>query len=359
MIFCLLRINLLKLWCIFDYYKCLERINIIDSLLIEENCSFSEIETFKIERSKLLKKINRVDYFFGELSDILELFNLAKTDNDIILLNELYFKFNYIKSVFISFELDVFFSSSEDFFDAFLDINAGSGGIDAQDWVEMLFKMYTGWAIKNKFKYIINSVTYGDIAGFKNISIKILGKFAFGFLKNESGVHRLVRKSPFDSGNKRHTSFASVFVYPAREINVDLKILDADLRVDTFRASGAGGQHVNTTESAIRITHIPTNIVVQCQSERSQHQNKSQALKQLKSKLHQLYLLDIKKNKSILEQSKLTISWGSQIRSYVLDKSVIKDLRTNLEIYDIDLVLNGGIDPFIFSIFYFKSDSYD
>lgn len=219
--------------------------------------------------------------------------------------------------------------------------------------------MYTSWAIKNNFVYSINSITYGDIAGLKNISIKILGKNVYGMLKNESGIHRLVRKSSFDSNNKRHTSFASVFVYPVFNKDIDLKINDCDLRIDTFRSSGAGGQHVNTTDSAVRITHLPTNIIVQCQSERSQHQNKSSAMKQLRSKLYQFYLLEEKKNKINIENSKLSISWGSQIRSYILDKSIVKDLRSNLELYDVDLVLSGNLNPFIFSVLYLKSWYYD
>lgn len=316
-------------------------------------------EKIFIEKSNLLKKINKITYFLSETADLLELFNLVKIDNDYNLLDDIFLKFNDLKREFTYFEMTSLFSSEKDSMDTFLDINAGSGGIDAQDWVNMLFKMYTGWAVKNNFKYFINSLTYGDIAGLKNVSIKILGQYAFGFLKHESGVHRLVRKSPFDSSNKRHTSFASVFVYPVSEVDNDIKIIDADLKIDTFRAGGAGGQHVNTTESAVRVTHLPTKIVVQCQSERSQHQNKAHALKQLKAKLQEFYFLEDKKNKQVVEQSKLSISWGSQIRSYVLDKSVIKDLRTNLEFYDINLVLSGYLDPFIFSIFDFKCRFYE
>ncbi len=320
---------------------------------------FYALEKIAVEKSSLLKKVNKLTYFFCEVSDLLELFDLAKHDNDNILLNDLLNKIGVLKDEFLKFEMESFFSSERDSMDAFLEINAGSGGTESQDWVSMLFKMYTGWLTKKKFSYLINFLNYGDIAGLKNVSIKISGKYAFGFLKYESGVHRLVRKSPFDTNNKRHTSFASVFVYPVYEVCDNIKIIDSDLRIDTFRAGGAGGQHVNTTESAIRITHIPTKIVVQCQSERSQHQNKASALKQLTSKLKEFYFLENKKTKNLIEQSKLSISWGSQIRSYFLDKSIIKDLRTNLEIYDVDMVLNGHLDPFIFSVFDFKDCFYD
>jgi peptide chain release factor 2 len=302
-----------------------------------------------IEKSSILKKIDKLNYFNVGFSDLLELFNLAKNDNDFSFLKELYANFSKLKSEYLYFEMESFFSLEKDYMDAFLDINAGSGGIESQDWVNMLFKMYAGWANKHGFEYFINSITYGDVAGLKNISIRISGKYAFGFLKFESGVHRLVRKSPFDSNNKRHTSFASVFVYPVYESNDNVEIVDSDLKIDTYRSSGAGGQHVNTTESAVRIIHIPTKIVVQCQSERSQHQNRAHALKQLKSKLYEFKLLEKKRNKQELEESKLAISWGSQIRSYILDKAVIKDLRTGLEFYDVDLVLSGYLDPFIFS----------
>lgn len=356
MIFYDLFLELKDLWCIFDYDKSVSKVKEIDEIL-SKNDVF--LDSIYLERSNLLKKINRLMYFNTGFSDLLELFNLAKNDADTAFLNELSISFKKLKTEFFNFEVEVFFSSKRDCLDAFLDITAGSGGIESQDWVGMLFKMYVGWAGKNNFRYCINSVTYGEVTGFKNISITVSGKYAFGFLKYESGVHRLVRKSPFDSNNKRHTSFASVFVYPVLEFDNDIKLIDSDLRIDTYKSSGAGGQHVNTTESAVRIIHIPTNIVVQCQSERSQHQNRAQAIKQLKSKLRELKLSDEKKAKQKIEQSKMSISWGSQIRSYILDKSVIKDLRTNVEIFDIDLVLSGYLEPFILSMLDFKSDLYE
>lgn len=302
----------------------------------------------------MLKQKNKCDKFFNEIKDILDLYNLLKIDNDFDLLNDLSLEFKKLELEFLNFEKDVIFKSDKDRMDVFFEINSGSGGIDAQDWVSILLKMYTSWINKNGFSYIINSITYGDVAGIKNVSIKVLGKYAFGFLKSESGVHRLVRKSPFDSNNKRHTSFASVFVYPVLEIDSSIKILDCDIKIETFRAGGAGGQHVNTTDSAVRITHLPTKLVVQCQSERSQHQNKTQAMKQLQSKIKEYYFLEEKKNKELADKSKLSISWGNQIRSYFFDKCIIKDLRTGIEFYNINLVLDGYLDPFIYSLFYFK-----
>lgn len=316
--------------------------------------NFLECDKILIEKSVLLKKINKCDYFLNEINEILDLFNLCKLDNDIVLLNDLFLTFKKLESDLLNFEKEIIFVSDRDCMNSFLEINAGSGGVDAQDWCNILLKMYTSWICKNGFSYIIDSISYGDIAGIKNVSIRIIGKYAFGFLKGESGVHRLVRKSPFDSNNKRHTSFSSVFVYPILEFDSSVKILDCDIKIETFRSGGAGGQHVNTTDSAVRITHLPTKLVVQCQSERSQHQNKSHALKQIRSKVKEYYFLEEKKNRELSEKNKLSISWGNQIRSYFLDKCIIKDLRTNLEIYNVDLVLNGHLDPFIYSLFYFK-----
>jgi peptide chain release factor 2 len=284
----------------------------------------------------------------------MDLYNLCKSDYDLNLLNNLSSSFKKLEIEFLDFEKEMVFISDRDHMNAFLEINSGSGGVDAQDWCSILLKMYTSWISKNGFSYIIDSISYGDISGIKNVSIRIIGKYAFGFLKCESGVHRLVRKSPFDSNNKRHTSFSSVFVYPILESDSSIKIADCDVKIETFRSSGAGGQHVNTTDSAVRITHLPTKLVVQCQSERSQHKNKAQAFKQLNSKLKEYYFLEEKKNKEVFEKNKLSISWGNQIRSYFLDKCIIKDLRTNLEVYNVELVLNGYLDPFIYSLFYFK-----
>ena len=230
---------------------------------------------------------------------------------------------------------------------AFVDIQAGSGGTEAQDWAEMLLRMYLRWGERRGFKTELLEVSEGEVAGIKSATIHFQGDYVFGWLRTEIGVHRLVRKSPFDSGNRRHTSFASVFVSPEIDDTVEVDINPADLRIDVYRASGAGGQHVNRTESAVRITHNPTNIVVQCQNERSQHKNKDQAMKQLKAKLYEFEMQKRRAAQQIVEDSKSDIGWGSQIRSYVLDQSRIKDLRTNVEIANTQSVLDGNLDPFI------------
>ena len=239
------------------------------------------------------------------------------------------------------------FSGQMDANNAFLDIQSGSGGTEAQDWAEMILRMYLRWGESNGFKTELVEASSGDVAGIKSATIKITGEYAFGWLRTETGVHRLVRKSPFDSGNRRHTSFSSVFVSPEVDDNIDIEINPSDLRVDTYRASGAGGQHVNKTDSAVRLTHEPTGIVVQCQSGRSQHQNKDNAMKQLKSKLYEFELQKQNAEKQVMEDSKTDIGWGSQIRSYVLDQSRIKDLRTNVETSNTQAVLDGGLNMFI------------
>ncbi len=239
------------------------------------------------------------------------------------------------------------FSGEMDPNNAFLDVQAGSGGTEAQDWAEMLLRMYLRWGERRGFKTELMEVSAGEVAGIKSATVKFEGEYAFGWLRTETGVHRLVRKSPFDSGNRRHTSFSSVFVSPEIDDNVDIEINPADLRVDVYRASGAGGQHVNRTESAVRITHMPTNIVVQCQSDRSQHKNRDTAMKQLKSKLYELEMLKRSAAQQALEDTKSDIGWGSQIRSYVLDDSRIKDLRTEVETRNPQPVLDGDLDMFI------------
>jgi len=239
------------------------------------------------------------------------------------------------------------FSGEMDANSAFLDIQAGSGGTEAQDWAEMLLRMYLRWGEKHEFNTELIEVSEGEVAGIKSATIRFDGEYAFGWLRTETGVHRLVRKSPFDSGNRRHTSFASVFVSPEIDDDIDIDINPADLRIDVYRASGAGGQHVNRTESAVRITHMPTNIVVQCQNDRSQHKNKATAMKQLKAKLYEMEIQKRNADQQALEESKSDIGWGSQIRSYVLDQSRIKDLRTGVETGNTQAVLDGDLDPFI------------
>ncbi len=239
------------------------------------------------------------------------------------------------------------FKNEHDSCAAYLELQSGSGGTEAQDWTDMLMRMYTRWLDTKGFSYAIIDQMPGEVAGLKSATIKVSHPYAYGWLKTEAGVHRLVRKSPFDSGNRRHTSFASVFCYPEADERIDVEINPADLRIDTYRASGAGGQHVNTTDSAIRITHVPTGIVVQCQSERSQHQNKAHAMNQLRARIYQQKLQEQQAEKAKLASSKSAITWGEQIRSYVLDQSRIKDLRTGVEKSNTQAVLDGDIDEFI------------
>ncbi len=239
------------------------------------------------------------------------------------------------------------FSGDHDSSDCYIDLQAGSGGTEAQDWTNMMLRMYLRWAEAKGFKAEVIEVSEGEVAGLKSATVRISGEYAYGWLRTETGVHRLVRKSPFDSGGRRHTSFASAFIYPEVDENIDIDINPADLRIDVYRASGAGGQHVNTTESAVRITHLPTNTVVQCQNDRSQHKNKDQAMKQLRAKLFELELQKQNAEKQANEDAKSDIGWGSQIRSYVLDDSRIKDLRTGVENRNTQAVLDGDLDKFI------------
>ena len=239
------------------------------------------------------------------------------------------------------------FSGETDENNAYLDIQAGSGGTEAQDWAEMLLRMYLRWGEDKGFKTTLVEASAGEVAGLKSATIQFEGEYAFGWLRTETGVHRLVRKSPFDSGGRRHTSFASAFVSPEIDDNIEIDINPADLRVDTYRSSGAGGQHVNTTDSAVRVTHEPSGIVTSCQTERSQHQNRDNAMKQLRAKLFEMEMLKRSAEKQAMEDSKADIGWGSQIRSYVLDDSRIKDLRTGVETRNTQSVLDGALDPFI------------
>ena len=239
------------------------------------------------------------------------------------------------------------FAGEMDINSAYLDIQSGAGGTEAQDWAEMILRMYLRWAEAHDFKAAVIEASMGEVAGIKSATVHIVGEYAYGWLRTETGVHRLVRKSPFDSGNRRHTSFASVFVSPEVDDDIDIDINPSDLRIDVYRASGAGGQHVNRTESAVRITHLPTNTVVQCQNDRSQHKNKAQAMSQLKAKLYELEMHERRAKASIVEDGKADVGWGSQIRNYVLDQSRIKDLRTGIETGNTQAVLDGGLDDFI------------
>ena len=281
------------------------------------------------------------------LLDASELLEFAAEENDQETLDAVEEDIHSLEADIAKLEFRRMFSGEMDESSAFLDIQSGSGGTEAQDWAEMLLRMYLRWAERHDFKTELIEVSAGDVAGIKSATVKVDGDYAFGWLRTEIGVHRLVRKSPFDSGNRRHTSFAAVFVSPEIDDDIDIDINPADLRIDVYRASGAGGQHVNRTESAVRITHEPTGTVVQCQNDRSQHKNKATAMKQLKSKLYELEIQKRSVDQQALEETKSDIGWGSQIRSYVLDQSRIKDLRTSVETGNTQAVLDGDLDQFI------------
>ena len=293
---------------------------------------------------EIINTINSLDQGLDDVEGLLE---LAVEAEDQDTFDEANLELEQLEKKLASLEFRRMFSGDYDSADCYLDIQSGSGGTEAQDWAEMLLRMYLRWAESKGFSTEVMEVSDGDVAGIKSATIKVSGDYAYGWLRTETGVHRLVRKSPFDSGNRRHTSFASVFVYPEIDDNIDIDINPADLRIDVYRASGAGGQHVNKTESAVRITHVPTGIVTQCQNNRSQHSNKDQAMKQLKAKLYELEMQKKNAEKQQMEESKSDIGWGSQIRSYVLDDSRIKDLRTGVETRNTQAVLDGDLDQFI------------
>jgi len=276
-----------------------------------------------------------------------ELLELAAAEDDSATLDEVAHELEAVESQLGDLEFRRMFNGELDPNNAFVEITAGSGGTEAQDWAEMLLRMYLRWAEQRGFKTEIIELSPGEVAGIKGATVSVEGEYAYGWLRTETGVHRLVRKSPFDSGNRRHTSFASVFVSAEIDEEIEIEINPSDVRIDTYRASGAGGQHVNKTDSAIRMTHLPTNTVVQCQSERSQHQNRDKAWKQLRAKLYELEMQKRKAAQQTVEDNKADIGWGSQIRSYVLDQSRIKDLRTGIERSDPNEVLDGDLDDFI------------
>lgn len=283
----------------------------------------------------------------NSLADAGDLLEMAVEENDEESVDAVVADLEICEKRIFDLEFRRMFSGEMDASNAFLDIQAGSGGTEAQDWAEMLLRMYLRWGEHQGFKTELMEVSPGEVAGIKSATISFTGDYAFGWLRTEIGVHRLVRKSPFDSGNRRHTSFAAVFVAPEIDDSIVIDINPADLRIDVYRASGAGGQHVNRTESAVRITHLPTNAVVQCQNDRSQHKNKDQAMKQLKAKLYELEIQKRNVEQQALEETKSDIGWGSQIRSYVLDQSRIKDLRTGVETGNTQAVLDGGLNMFI------------
>ncbi len=299
------------------------------------------------ERASLEGVVVTIEELSSGLADADDLLALAADEGDEATMDALVADLGRYESRVGELEFRRMFSGEMDGSNAFLDIQAGSGGTEAQDWAEMLLRMYLRWGEARRFKTELMEVSPGEVAGIKSATVKFEGDYAFGWLRTETGVHRLVRKSPFDSGNRRHTSFAAVFVSPEIDDSVEIEINPADLRIDVYRASGAGGQHVNRTESAVRITHLPTGTVTQCQNDRSQHKNKDQAMRQLKAKLYELEMQKRQASQQAVEDSKSDIGWGSQIRSYVLDQSRIKDLRTGVEVANTQAVLDGNLDPFI------------
>lgn len=299
------------------------------------------------EKSTLEQVVNTVKKLEQGADDINMYVDMAKEENDESSLEEAVSELESLEKDLESLEFKRMFSKPSDSSDCYMDIQSGSGGTEAQDWAEMVLRMYLKWGDAHGFSPQVIECSEGEVAGIKSATVKFSGEYAYGWLRTETGVHRLVRKSPFDSGNRRHTSFCSAFVYPEVDDSIEIDINPADLRIDVYRASGAGGQHINKTESAVRITHIPTNTVVSCQNERSQFANRDQAMKQLRAKLYEQELRKRNSEKQALEDSKADIGWGSQIRSYVLDDARIKDLRTGVENRDTQSVLNGNLDSFI------------
>ncbi len=299
------------------------------------------------ERVALENVVHVIEGLERGLAEIREMFELAAEEGDQALLAAVDRDVAGAEQRLATLEFARMFSGEMDANNAFLDIQAGAGGTEAQDWAEMLLRMYLRWAERREFRTELLEVSAGEVAGVKSATVRIEGPHAYGWLRTETGVHRLVRKSPFDSGNRRHTSFVSVFVSPEVDEDFDIEVNPADLRVDTYRSGGAGGQHVNKTDSAVRLTHIPTGVAVACQSERSQHQNRAQAMRMLKARLYEMELQKRNAEKQALEDSKSDIGWGSQIRSYVLDQSRVKDLRTGVETGNPNAVLDGDLDRFI------------
>ncbi len=299
------------------------------------------------ERVKLAQELEQLDKTRASLADALELLEMAEAEEDADTAAAIEADAPQLEALVRKHEFKRMFSGEMDPRSAFLDIQAGAGGTEAQDWASMLMRMYLRWGARRGFECEVMDVSDGEVAGIKSCTINFRGEYAYGWLRTETGVHRLVRKSPFDSGNRRHTSFASVFVSPEIDDDISIDVNPADIEMDVYRSSGAGGQHVNKTESAVRLRHMPSGIVVACQTERSQHKNRSTAMKMLKAKLYELEVNKRNAAAKVLEDSKSDVSWGNQIRSYVLDQSRIKDLRTNVEIGNTGVVLDGDLDPFL------------
>ena len=334
---------------IFDYAGNKERLEEVD-LILENPAIWEQPEQAQKlgqERARLERLVHGLDQLQTDISDSLELLELAALEEDAQTLDEVAKEAHDIESRLEKMEFQRMFSGEADPNNAFIDIQAGSGGTEAQDWAAMLLRMYLRWGESEGYKLEVVERSPGDVAGIKSATVKFTGEYAYGCLRTETGVHRLVRKSPFDSGNRRHTSFASVYAYPEIDDSFEIEVNPADLRVDTYRSSGAGGQHVNKTDSAVRLTHLPTGIVVQCQNDRSQHRNKEEALKMLRARLYEARMQERRQQQQAEEDNKSDIGWGSQIRSYVLDQSRIKDLRTHVETGNTQSVLDGALNPFI------------
>ena len=334
---------------IFDYAEKKDRLAEVELELAEPSV-WDEPERAQAlgkERASLELVVKTIDDLDRGSTDSHDLLEMAVAEDDIDTADMVALDTSDLIAQLEKLEFRRMFSGEMDPNNAYLDVQSGSGGTEAQDWTEMLLRMYLRWGESKGFKARVVEASAGEVAGLKSATVQFEGEYAFGWLRTETGVHRLVRKSPFDSGGRRHTSFASIFVSPEIDDNIEIDINPADLRVDTYRSSGAGGQHVNTTDSAVRITHEPTNTVVSCQTERSQHQNKDNAMKQLRAKLYELEVLKRSADKQALEDSKADIGWGSQIRSYVLDDARIKDLRTQVETRNTQAVLDGDLDKFI------------
>lgn len=334
---------------IFDYDAKQERLEEVNAELEQPDIwnQPEKAQALGKERSSLELIVSTINQLTNGLDDVEGLLELAIEAEDEETFEEAQSELNELEAQLEKLEFRRMFNGEHDMSDCYIDLQAGSGGTEAQDWTEMLLRMYLRWADSKGFKTELMEASDGDVAGIKSATVRISGEYAFGWLRTETGIHRLVRKSPFDSNSRRHTSFSAAFVYPEVDDNIDIEINPADLRIDVYRASGAGGQHVNRTESAVRITHLPSGIVVQCQNDRSQHKNKDQCMKQLKAKLYEMELQKQNADKQALEDSKSDIGWGSQIRSYVLDDSRIKDLRTGIENRNTQAVLDGDLDKFI------------
>ncbi len=334
---------------IFDFENKQQRLEEVNGLLEDPNIWNNAEKAQKLgkEKRELELVVNSLQTLSSNLNDSSELFEMAREENDDSALASIDAESEALEKQVEAMEFRRMFSGTMDANNCFLEFQSGSGGTEAQDWAAMLLRMYLRYCERKGFKVEMLEESEGDVAGIKGASIKVSGDYAYGTLRTENGVHRLVRKSPFDSNAKRHTSFASVQVFPEVDDSIEIDINPADLRVDTYRASGAGGQHINKTDSAVRITHIPTNTVVQCQNDRSQHRNRAEAMNMLKGALYNLELTKRNADKQALEDAKTDIGWGHQIRSYVLDQSRIKDLRTNVEVGNTQGVLDGDLDPFI------------